>query len=197
MKPRIHRLAQVHPKARIGAGTTVWQYTIVQEGARIGRDCNIGAGCFIENGASIGDHVTVKNDVAVWEGLIIEDGVMIGPNVVLTNDPYPRSPRLPEARPRYRDRKDVILETRIRYGATLGASAAVLAGVTIGRFATVGFASAVTRSVPDYALVVGNPARMIGWVCECGIPLPKGARPACRSCRRRYLAKAGRLARHG
>jgi acetyltransferase-like isoleucine patch superfamily enzyme len=127
--------------------------------ARIGRHCNIGEHCYIEQGATLGNNVTVKNGVSVWAGVTVEDDVFLGPNCVLTNDPNPRAYIKKSA--------DSLVETLIRNNATIGANATIVCGVTIGRYAFVGAGTVVIRSVADFALVVGNPARQIGWMCVC------------------------------
>lgn len=147
----------VHPHSdvqtvAIGDRTSVWQFAVIMAGAVIGEDCNIGAHCFIENRVLVGDRVTLKNGVSLWDGLILEDDVFVGPNVTFTNDPYPRSRRRPVEFP----------ETRIKRGASLGGGSVVLPGVTVGEGALVGAGAVVTKSVPDLAVVVGNPARQIG-----------------------------------
>jgi UDP-2-acetamido-3-amino-2,3-dideoxy-glucuronate N-acetyltransferase len=165
----------VHPtaiveSAQVGDGTRVWAYTHVMEGAVIGANCNIGEHSFIESGAIVGSHVTIKNGNMLWEGVHLEDGVFLGPRVAFTNDLYPRSPRLPQARKRYADR-GWLKPTFIGKGASLGAGAVILAGITIGEFSMVGAGATVTRNVPPYGLVIGSPARVRGWVCQCGLPL--------------------------
>ena len=165
----------IHPSAivetrQIGEGTRIWAYTHVMGGASIGIDCSIGAHCFVESGARIGNQVTIKNGSIIWEGVQLEDGVFVGPQVVFTNDLYPRSPRLPQVNRRYADRA-WLKSTAIKQGASVGAGAVILAGVTIGEFCLVGAGSIVTRSLPSHALAVGRPARVRGWVCQCGQPL--------------------------
>jgi acetyltransferase-like isoleucine patch superfamily enzyme len=145
----------------IGPGTRVWAWAHVMNGAKIGSECNIGEHCFIERGVVLGDRVTVKNGVAVWEGVTAEDDVFLGPNAVLTNDIRPRSKVYHES----------VVPTLLRHGASVGANATVLCGITVGRYAMIGAGSVVTRSVPDHGLVVGNPARMRGFVCACSRPL--------------------------
>lgn len=180
-----HPTALVESK-EVGEGTHVWAFTHILNGARIGSNCNIGDHCFIESGAQIGSNVTVKNGNMVWEGVVIEDGVFVGPAVSFTNDLYPRSARLPEAGARAQ-KANWLVSTTIRHGASLGAGAVIIAGVTVGEFATVGAGAVVTRNVPSYALVVGNPARVKGWVCQCGMPLRfKGERGICVECKRSY-----------
>jgi UDP-2-acetamido-3-amino-2,3-dideoxy-glucuronate N-acetyltransferase len=179
-----------HPTAivagNIGAGTRVWAFSNVVEGAVIGSNCNVGDHCFIESGASIGDDVTIKNGNAIWDGVHLEDGVFVGPSVSFTNDLFPRSPRLDEARDRYRDR-EWLVPTIIRRGASLGAGAIIVCGVTIGEFALVAAGAVVTRDVPAYGLVAGNPAKRKGWVCPCGERLLiQENLAACGRCARRF-----------
>ena len=178
MKPRRTTPAEnpdqvfIHPQAlveseRIGDGTRIWAFAHVLRGAIIGRNCNIGDGAFVEGGAQIGDNVTVKNLCLIWEGVTIRDNAFIGPNVVFTNDLHPRSPRLELAHARYAS-KQWLVPTVVDEGASLGASATILAGVTIGEYATVGIGSIVTRDIPPHALAFGTPARVRGHVCRCG-----------------------------
>lgn len=163
----------VHPTAlldvqEIGSGSRIWAYTHVMEGARIGKNCNIGGHCFIESGVSVGDNTTIKNGNMLWEGVTLEEGVFVGPQVIFTNDLRPRSPRLPQAKERYLQKAHWLVPTLVKQGASLGAGAVILAGVTIGEFALVAAGSVVTRDVPPYAVVKGNPARVSGCVCQCG-----------------------------
>lgn len=151
--PKIHPSADVQSPA-IGAGSTVWQFCVVLAGARIGRDCNINAQCFIENDVLVGDRVTVKCGVQLWDGITLEDDVFVGPNVTFANDKYPRSKVYPESFQR----------TVVRRGASIGANATILGGVTIGEGALIGAGSVVTRDVPAGELWVGNPARSRGLV---------------------------------
>jgi acetyltransferase-like isoleucine patch superfamily enzyme len=177
----------VHPTAlvasrSIGAGTRVWAFSNVLEGAVVGADCNIGDHCFVEGGAVVGDGVTIKNGTSVWEGVTLEDGAFVGPAVRFTNDLWPRSPRLPEAATRYAGR-DWLVPTRVGRGASLGAGAVIVCGVEIGEFALVAAGAVVTRDVPPFALVAGNPARTRGWVCRCGARLVFAAEAAvCVTC---------------
>ena len=169
----IHPSAIVEPGARIGAGTRIWAFVHVLPGAIIGESCNVCDHVFIENVVVIGDRVTVKCGIDLWDGLRIQDDVHLGPNVVFTNDRYPRS------------RQAFKLEgATVKAGASVGANATVLPGVTIGTSALVGAGSVVTRDVPDFALVVGNPARIVGYVCVCGARLAAEAagQVRCASC---------------
>lgn len=155
-----HPLALVESDA-IGAGTRIWAWAHVMKGARLGADCNIGEHCFIEQGVVLGDRVTVKNGVSIWDGVTAEDDVFFGPNAVLTND----------LRPRSKVRREACVPTLIKQGATIGANATVLCGVTIERYGMVGAGAVVTRDVPPHALVIGSPARIVGFVCRCGARL--------------------------
>jgi acetyltransferase-like isoleucine patch superfamily enzyme len=167
---------------QIGDGTRIWAYTHVMPDVTIGADCNIGDHCFIESGATIGNQVTIKNGNMVWEGVHLEDGVFVGPLVVFTNDLYPRSPRLPQVQNRYADR-GWLKPTIIKRGASLGAGSVILAGVTLGEFCLVGAGSIVNRSIPPHALAVGSPARLRGWVCQCGQRLVfSNETAACATC---------------
>jgi acetyltransferase-like isoleucine patch superfamily enzyme len=175
-----------HPTAlvastRIGDGTRIWAFVNILAGARIGKDCNICDRCFIENEVVLGDRVTVKCGVSLYDGLVLEDDVFIGPDVAFSNDLRPRSGRHLAQHPR----------TLVRTGASLGAGAILLPGVTVGRWAMVGAGALVTRDVPDFALVYGSPARVHGHVCRCGSGLrfENGAEAAC-SCGRRYHGDA-------
>ncbi len=176
----------------IGARTRIWAFTQVMAGASIGADCNIGTHCFIESGAVIGDAVTVKNGNLVWAGVTLEAGVFVGPGVVFTNDRRPLSPRSGYAGDRYDDAERWLVPTVVGRGATLGAGAIVLAGVSIGAFALVGAGAVVTRDVAPHALVVGNPARPVAWVCRCAARLEvAGDRAACPSCGLAYGLQDG------
>jgi len=185
----------IHPTAivetrHIGAGTRIWAYTHVMDDVSIGSDCNIGEHCFVESGASIGNQVTIKNGNMIWEGVHLEDGVFVGPQVVFTNDLYPRSPRLRQVKRRYAGRA-WLKSTVIKHGASVGAAAVILAGITIGEFCLVGAGSIVTKDLPCHSLAVGRPARVRGWVCQCGHPLVfvNGA-ASCGGCDLKF-AKAG------
>ena len=149
----IHPLSDVASKS-IGEGTKIWQYSVIFTHAVIGANCNICAHTLIENDVLIGDNVTVKSGVFLWDGIEIHDNVFIGPCVTFSNDKYPRS----------KVRTDSFLKTIIMAGASVGANATILPGVTIGRNAMVGAGSVVTRSVPDYAVVIGNPARVVRYL---------------------------------
>jgi UDP-2-acetamido-3-amino-2,3-dideoxy-glucuronate N-acetyltransferase len=168
-----HPLALVESN-EIGEDTRIWAFAHVMKDARIGRGCNIGEQCYIEQGVTLGNNVTVKNGVNVWRGVTVEDNVFLGPNCVLTNDPNPRAYIKKSA--------DSLVETLIRSNATIGANATIVCGVAIGRYAFIGAGAVVIRSVPDFALVVGNPARQIGWMCVCAQRIPMTAVEDVLSC---------------
>lgn len=168
----------IHPTAivetdQIGAGTKIWAFAHILPGATLGCDCNIGDHVFIETGAMVGDGVTVKNNVLIWKGVTIEKYAFIGPNVVFTNDRCPRSPRMPQIMALQRTEADWLAATHVGEGASIGANATILPGIRIGRYAMIGAGSVVTRNVPDFALVAGNPARILGKVDEMGRRLPE------------------------
>ena len=157
-----HASAIVDDGAVIGDRTKIWHFSHVSKGARIGADCVLGQNVYIAPTAVIGENVRIQNNVSVYDGVTLEDGVFCGPSVVFTNVINPRS---------HISRKHEYRPTLVRQGVTLGANATVLCGLTIGRFAFVGAGAVVTRDVPDFALVTGNPGRQQGWMCRCGIKL--------------------------
>jgi len=181
--PFVHESSYIDEDVIIGEGTTIWHFSHVLPHSRIGRGCRIGQNVVIGPRVTIGDGVKIQNNVSVYEGVTLEDHVFCGPSMVFTNVYNPRS----EIR-----RMDELRPTLVRRGATLGANCTIVCGVTIGRYAFVGAGAVVTRDVPDHALVVGNPARVVGWVCACGhrIDFPgTGPRDAgtCRGCGRAYV----------
>lgn len=143
----------------IGDGTKIWHFVHVRGGSRIGRYCNIGKSVYIDTKAEIGDNVKVQNFVSVYKGVKIDDDVFVGPAVTFTNDLYPRSFSWDE---------EHVVSTQICKGASLGANSTIVCGVTVGAYAMIGAGSVVARDVPPYALVLGNPAEIKGWVCQCG-----------------------------
>lgn len=177
--------ASLVDSSQIGEQTRIWAFAHVLQGAIIGCNCNIGDHCFVESGVVIGDDVVVKNGVALWQGIMIQDRVFIGPNVAFTNDLFPRAKIFHKEYAR----------TLVCEGASVGANATILCGITIGRYALIGAGAVVTRNVPDYALMYGNPARQHGWICICGAPLPVQAdRAACSHCNRSYTLHDTHLA---
>lgn len=154
----IHHTVEISENASVGDNTKIWQHCIIQD-AKIGRDCLIGANVYIENGVEIGNRVKIKNNISLYSGVKCEDDVFLGPNCVFTNVINPRS---------FIERKHEFKETVVKRGSTIGANATIVCGHTLGEYSMVGAGSVVTRDVEPYSLVVGNPARKIGYVCECG-----------------------------
>ena len=185
---QVHASAIVEPGARVGAGTRIWHWTHVCAGARIGAGCSLGQNVYVGAKAVIGNGCKIQNNVSVYEGVTLEDDVFCGPSMVFTNVVNPRAAV---------SRKDEFRATLVRRGATLGANCTVVCGHTIGRYAFVGAGAVVAADVPDYALVLGVPARRAGWMCECGLRLaPRKGAAACR-CGRRYRVAARACAPSG
>lgn len=161
----------------LGEGTKVWHFVHVSSGARIGRDCVLGQNVFVGRGVRLGDGVRVQNNVSLYEGVEVEDEVFLGPSCVFTNVINPRASVA---------RKDQFRRTLVARGASVGANATVVCGHELGPYCFVGAGAVVTKDVPPHALVVGNPARPLGYVCVCGERLPAGERPACAACGRAF-----------
>jgi acetyltransferase-like isoleucine patch superfamily enzyme len=185
----VHATSVVSPEAVIGRGTRIWLHCQVREHAVIGENCILSKGVYIDYGVSIGNNVKIQNGVSVYHGVTLEDGVFVGPYVCFTNDLYPRAINPDDT---IKGADDwVVSETLIQHGAALGANSTIRCGITIGRWAMVGAGTVVTRSVPDYGLVVGNPGRLIGYICPCGTRLePQSADLyICPTCNARITIK--------
>ena len=180
----IHPTATIDDGCQIGRGTRIWHYSHVMTGARIGEWCSLGQNVFVARDVVIGNNAKIQNNVSLYEGVELEDDVFCGPSMVFTNVINPRS---------HVSRRHEYQRTLVRRGATIGANATVLCGHTIGRFAFIG------AGVPDYALVVGNPGRIAGWMCDCGVKLVAGAAPPasarCGACGGRYVIDGNQLTR--
>ena len=187
MSVTIHPTAIVDDGAQIGEGTRIWHWVHVCSGARVGRACSFGQNVFVGNDVVIGNNVKVQNNVSVYDAVTLEDDVFCGPSMVFTNVYNPRSAVI---------RKDEYRRTRIRRGATLGANSTIVCGVTIGEYAFVGAGAVVNHDVPDYALMVGVPARQIGWMSQRGerldLPLSGNAETVCEHTGKRYELRDGR-----
>jgi UDP-2-acetamido-3-amino-2,3-dideoxy-glucuronate N-acetyltransferase len=158
----IHPSSYVDEGAEIGCGTKIWHFCHVMPQTRIGRDCNIGQNVFIASSVLIGNNVKIQNNVSLYTGVIIEDDVFLGPSMVFTNVINPRSHVI---------RKSEYQTTLVKRGSSIGANATIVCGITLGEYSFVGAGSVVTQNIPDYALVYGNPARVRGWMCQCGVKL--------------------------
>jgi UDP-2-acetamido-3-amino-2,3-dideoxy-glucuronate N-acetyltransferase len=179
----IHESAFVDEGAQIGAGTRVWHFCHILGGAVIGERCSLGQNVVVMNGTRIGTNVKIQNNVSIYEGVTLEDDVFCGPSMVFTNVINPRS---------HINRKHEYRRTLVKRGASIGANATVVCGVTLGKYCFVAAGAVVTRDVPDYALVMGVPAVQVGWMCYCGKRLSSFAPQAiCPDCSRQYSNKDG------
>lgn len=172
----VHESSYIDDNVRIGDGTKIWHFCHVQGGAQIGESCNLGQNINIGTGVSIGNGVKIQNNVSVYDGVTLEDFVFCGPSCVFTNDLSPRS--------KYPKGFENHLKTLVKRGASIGANATIICGHTIGHHAMIGAGAVVTTDVPDYALVIGVPAKLVGWVCECGMRLNNSL--SCMGCGRNY-----------
>lgn len=179
---KIHESASVAEGARIGEGTSVWQNCIIQDDVVIGENCNIGANVFIEKGVRIGNGVRIKNNIAIYSGVEVADDVFLGPNCVFTNVINPRA---------FISRKHEFRKTRVGKGATIGANATIICGHDIGEYAMIGAGTVVAHNVADYNLVVGNPDRLLGYVCRCGCRL--NGELICTECGKAYTNTDGQI----
>ena len=184
--------AYIDEPCTIGAGTQSWHVCHVMAGARIGERCILGQNVHVAPDVVLGNNVKIQNNVSVYTGVELEDDVFCGQSCVFTNVMNPRAQIV---------RHDQYARTLVRRGATIGANATIICGATIGRYAFIGAGAVVREDVPDYALVVGNPGRVSGWMCECGMKLAGGAHPpvqtTCKSCGATYVSKRGTLVRSG
>lgn len=179
----VHQSAYIDKDARIGKGTKVWHFSHIMKNSKIGKNCILGQNVFIGPNVKIGNSVKIQNNVSVYEGVEIEDDVFCGPSVVFTNVINPRA---------FIERKKEFRKTLVKKGATIGANATIICGVTVGSYSFIGAGAVVTKDVPDYGLVVGMPARQKGWACRCGTILKrtkKGNIFICDSCGDKYNFK--------
>jgi UDP-2-acetamido-3-amino-2,3-dideoxy-glucuronate N-acetyltransferase len=176
-QPFIHESAYVDEGARIGVGTKIWHFCHVMPGAVIGERCSLGQNVVVMNGTRIGDNCKIQNNVSVYEGVELENDVFCGPSMVFTNVLNPRS---------HVSRKHEYRRTLVRRGSSIGANATIVCGVTLGEYSFIGAGAVVTADVDDYALMVGVPARRIGWMCQCGERLPDSAEARCAACGSEY-----------
>jgi UDP-2-acetamido-3-amino-2,3-dideoxy-glucuronate N-acetyltransferase len=181
----VHESSYVDEGAHLGAGTKVWHFCHIMSGAVIGERCNLGQNVVVMPGARLGNNVKVQNNVSIYEGVELEDDVFCGPSCVFTNVLTPRS---------HVSRKHEYQKTLVRRGSSIGANATIVCGVTLGEYAFIGAGAVVTSDVPAYSLMVGVPARRVGWMCQCGerLPMRDGA-GACAACGSRYTESDGQL----
>ena len=183
----IHQSAFVDKGAKIGAGTKVWHFCHVMPKSVIGENCVLGQNVVVMNGTKIGNNVKIQNNVSIYEGVELEDNVFCGPSMVFTNVINPRS---------HVPRRDEFKHTFVRHGATIGANATIVCGVTLGAYCFIGAGAVVTKNVPPHALVTGVPAKITGWVCECGVKLDDGLMElTCPADGRRYSRRGEKLTR--
>lgn len=184
----VNEYAVIDDNVEIGEGTKIWHFTHIQSGARIGKFCVLGQNVNVGNNVVIGNYVKIQNNVSVYEGVTLEDYVFCGPSMVFTNIIDPRS-KYPQVGSKY------YIKTLVKEGASLGANCTIVCGNTIGKYAFVGAGAVVTKDVPDYALVVGNPARIIGWVSEAGKKLifDKDGFAYCEKSKKRYKFENGKV----
>ena len=183
-KPFIHESAYVDEGAQIGDDTKVWHFCHVLGGATIGERCSLGQNVVVMNGVRIANNVKIQNNVSVYEGVELEDDVFCGPSMVFTHVVNPRSPV---------SRKNEYRRTLVRKGSTIGANATIVCGVTLDEYSFVGAGSVITRDVPAYALMVGVPARRVGWMCQCGERLPDRNPERCKACGTAYRQDGDKL----
>jgi UDP-2-acetamido-3-amino-2,3-dideoxy-glucuronate N-acetyltransferase len=191
MPARIHPSSVVSEKAEIGDGTQIWLFCQIREDVRIGTGCVFGKNVYVDAGVTIGNNVKIQNNVSVFAGVTIEDGVFCGPHVCFTNDKVPRAVNPDLSLKGAQDW--VISKTLVKAGAALGANSTIVCGTTIGRWAMVGSGAVVTKDVPDHGLVLGNPAKLVGWVCACGqrVTLDEASGTATCTCGKK-LVKEGK-----
>lgn len=176
----VHSTSIVEKTAKVGKGTKIWHFSHIGEGVKIGKNCKLGQNVYVGAHVEIGNNVKIQNNVSVYPAVTLEDDVFCGPSMVFTNIINPRS-----AYPR--NSEEFYKKTLVKRGASIGANATVVCGNSLGRHCFVGAASVITKDIPDYALVYGNPARIQGWMCECGEKLKfNGALSVCKSCRKRF-----------
>ncbi len=179
----VHESSYVDAGAEIGEGTKIWFFCHVLKGAKIGKGCNIGQNVMVDRDVVIGDRCKIQNNVSVYNGVTLEDEVFCGPSCVFTNVYNPRA---------FIERKHEFKQTLVKRGATIGANATIVCGVTIGRYAMIGAGAVVKRDVPDYAIVAGVPARQLGWTCKCGTSLNfSDSYAICVCCRNEYRLNNG------
>ncbi|MBA7497323.1 UDP-2-acetamido-3-amino-2,3-dideoxy-D-glucuronate N-acetyltransferase [subsurface metagenome] len=182
----VHDSSYIDDDVVVGKGTKIWHFSHIQKGARIGENCTLGQNVNVGNNVKIGNNCKIQNNVSIYEGVELEDYVFCGPSMVFTNIKIPRC-KFPQRGSEY------YLKTLVKEGASIGANATIICGNTIGRHALIAAGAVVVDNVPDYALMMGIPAKRKGWVCECGVMLQETAEYICSSCNKRYTEENGHL----
>lgn len=174
----VHESSYIDEGAKVGNDTKIWHFSHVMRNAHIGENCNIGQNVFVGEGVRIGNNVKIQNNVSLYTGVICEDDVFIGPSAVFTNVINPRA---------FIERKDAFRRTVLKKGATIGANATIICGITIGKYALIGAGTVVTKNIPDYGLIIGKAGILAGWTCQCGITINfQGSKTECPACHRHY-----------
>jgi len=186
----VHKTAEIQKGAKISKGTKIWHNCQILKGAQIGKNCIVGHNCFIGSKAKLGNGVKLESNTDVWDLVTLEDYVFVGPSAVFTNDLNPRAKYPKKKYPQY----GKWIPTLVKEGASIGANATIVCGNTIGKWALIGAGAVVTRDINDYAIVVGVPAKIIGWICECGNKLKfKKEKAICKICKRKYQKKGNKV----
>lgn len=181
----VHESSYIDEECEIGEGTKIWHFSHIMSKSKIGNDCNIGQNVFVSSGVILGNNVKVQNNVSIYTGVICEDNVFLGPSCVFTNVTNPRS---------LINRKNEYKATLIKEGASVGANATIICGHTVGKFALIGAGSVITKDVKDYELIIGNPGKRIGWVCQCGERIAvNNGEAACKACNTKYILEKENL----
>lgn len=186
----VHESSYIDELCTIGKGTKIWHFCHIMKDSVVGENCNLGQNVVVSPGCIIGNNVKVQNNVSIYTGVVLEDDVFCGPSAVFTNVVNPRS---------HVPRKDEYKRTLVMRGASVGANATVICGVTLGRYCFIGAGAVVTRDIPDYAISYGNPSRLNGWICYCGVKLDLSTsneiveNTTCHSCKRRYRKERFRV----
>lgn len=191
MKKRyfVHESSYIDESCKIGENTNIWHFSHVMQGCSIGHGCNIGQNVFIASDVHIGNNVKIQNNVSLYTGIICEDNVFLGPSCVFTNVINPRS---------FVERKNEYKNTLLKIGASIGANSTIICGNTIGKYSLVGAGSVITKDVPDYTIVAGNPAKVIGYICECGEKLKFDKNiGVCSVCKKRYVKTKDKIVLEG